>query len=70
MAPIVAAFLGCAAGGNPMPRIRAVFGWSRGRRHRIGRLVAEQLLAQIRNLISAGHEPNAGCGLNGWTHSA
>jgi len=35
-----------------------------------GRLVAEQLLVQIRNLISAGHEPNAGGGLNGWTHSA
>ena len=34
-----------------------------------GQLVSQALLGQIRNLISAGHEPNAGCGLNGWTHS-
>ena len=35
-----------------------------------GRLVADALLGQIRNVIAPGHEPNAGCGLNGWTHSA
>ncbi len=35
-----------------------------------GGKVAERLLAQIRYIISPGHEPNAGCGLNGWTHCA
>lgn len=35
-----------------------------------GQPVADILLAQIRNLIAPGHEPNAGGGLNGWTHSA
>jgi len=32
--------------------------------------VADQLLVQIRELISPGHEPNAGAGLNGWSHHA
>ncbi len=35
-----------------------------------GHLVADQLLIQIRNTIKGGSEPNAGCGLNGWTHTA
>lgn len=35
-----------------------------------GRPVADQLLVQIRDLIAPGHEPNAGAGLNGWTHQA
>jgi len=35
-----------------------------------GRSVADQLLVQIRELISPGHEPNAGAGLNGWSHHA
>lgn len=30
---------------------------------------ADLLLAQIRELIAPSHEPNAGGGLNGWTHS-
>lgn len=35
-----------------------------------GQLVADQLLAQVRTLLVGGHEPNAGAGLNGWTHHA
>ena len=35
-----------------------------------GKPVADILLTQIRDLIAPGHEPNAGGGLNGWTHSA
>jgi len=35
-----------------------------------GQLVKEVLLAQIRSLLVGGQEPNAGAGLNGWTHSA
>ena len=35
-----------------------------------GNSVADQLLVQVRDLISPGHEPNAGAGLNGWTHHA
>jgi hypothetical protein len=35
-----------------------------------GQSVADQLLVQVRDLISPGHEPNAGAGLNGWSHHA
>ena len=32
--------------------------------------VVDQFLTQLRYVIGAGHEPNAGGGLNGWTHCA
>jgi hypothetical protein len=31
---------------------------------------ADKVVDQIRELIAPGHEPNAGAGLNGWTHHA
>lgn len=34
-----------------------------------GKPVAERLLAQARETLTGGREPNAGCGLNGWSHS-
>ncbi len=34
-----------------------------------GTKVSDKFLVQIRDLISPGHEPNAGAGLNGWTHN-
>ncbi len=33
-----------------------------------GKLLKDVLLAQVRNLLVGGHEPNAACGLDGWTH--
>lgn len=35
-----------------------------------GLSVADAVLTQTRDLIAPGHEPNAGCGLDGWTHHA
>lgn len=35
-----------------------------------GRSVADSVLTQVRSLLKGGSEPNAGGGLNGWTHHA
>lgn len=33
-----------------------------------GQPVADRLLAQARGILAGGNEPNAGCGLDGWSH--
>jgi hypothetical protein len=35
-----------------------------------GQPIADSVVEQIREIIAPGHEPNAGAGLNGWSHHA